>query len=200
MHLIGLTGGTGSGKSEAGRRFAEHGIPVIDADAVGHRLIAPGGDLEAAVVEAFGPAIVSDGRIDRKKLGALVFNDAAKRQQLNAMIHPAIRAEIARLCAEHASQGHRVALLDAALLAENGELDAHLNALILVLASREIRLARLVKGRGMESAAAVLQIDAQTPPEKKRAAADWIVHNEGDIQELHRQVDTIAQELLTRYA
>ena len=173
---------------------------MIDADAVGHALIAPGGTLESAVIETFGPGIATDGHVDRKKLGALVFNDSEKRRQLNALIHPAIRESVAARCIELGQLGNRVVLLDAALLAEHGTRDAHLNGLILVLASRELRLARLMQHRGMTESAAVLQIDAQTPPEKKSAAADWIIHNEGSIQELHRQVDTITEELLNRYA
>lgn len=200
MHLIGLTGGTGSGKSEAGRRFESHGIPVLDADAVGHMLIAPGGALETAVVEAFGRDILTENRIDRKKLGALVFADAQKRAQLNALLHPAIREEVGQRCADLAGKGYRVAILDAALLAERGTLDPYLRGLILVLAPRETRAARLVASRGMDAAAAELQIDAQTPPEKKRAVADWIIHNDGTIQDLHLQVDTIAEELRRRYA
>ena len=199
MQLIGLTGGTGSGKSAAAKRFQARGIPVIDADAVGHALIAPGGDLEPAVIEAFGSGIATDGHVDRKKLGALVFHDASKRAQLNAMIHPAIRDAVARQCKAYAEEGHTTVVLDAALLAEQGERDAYLSGLILVLASRNVRLARLVEHRGMDASAAQMQIDAQTPPGKKRAVADWIVHNEGDIEDLHRQVDDIADDLSRRY-
>jgi dephospho-CoA kinase len=195
MRLIGLTGGTGSGKSAAGARFAQHGIPVIDADAVGHALLAPGGALEGEVLRAFGPDIATSGGIDRKKLGQRVFADPEARRQLNGLIHPAIHEEVARRVVDFASEGHEVVIVDAALLAESGEKDPYLSGLILVLAAAETRLRRLVESRGLDAASAQMQIDAQTPPWRKRGAADWIIENDGTFEELYAQVDQVAQEL-----
>ncbi len=200
MELVGLTGGTGSGKTEAARHFASLGFPVIDADAIGHALIAPGGALESAVVEAFGADVVTDGRVDRKKLGALVFRDAEQRKRLNALVHPAIRLAVANQCATLAEKGHRIAILDAALLAEHGTRDNYLSALVLILASKDIRKERLVRYRSMSEAAATMQIEAQTPPEHKRGAADWVIVNEGTRDSLHRQVEQVADALKLRYA
>lgn len=195
MGIIGLTGGTGSGKSAAARRFAELGFAVIDADAVGHEVIEPGGAAYEAVKAAFGGAVLSDGRIDRAALGAVVFRDEAKRKLLNSLVHPAIRSEIAARCAGHFAAGRRHVIVDAALLAENGVRDAWLERLILVLCRAEERKRRLVAYRGMDPAEAERRIAAQTPPESKRDAADWIVDNHGTIEALHDRVDRIAEAL-----
>ncbi len=195
MRIYGLTGGTGSGKSEAGRRFQELGIPVLDADAIGHRLLEPGGGAAGAVVEAFGEDILTDGVIDRDKLGTRVFGDADARQRLNAIIHPAIRMEIAVRCMGLAEQGHELALIDAALIGENGWRDPYLNGLILVTCPRDTRLQRLMKARGLTEEEAARRIAAQTPPEEKIPLADWVIENTGTLETLWARVDEIAQEL-----
>ena len=195
MRIYGLTGGTGSGKSEANRFFRERGIPVLDADAVGHGLLGPGGGAVKAVVEAFGEKILSDGAIDRTKLGALVFSDPGARQRLNAIVHPAIRKEIAVRCASLAAQGHEVAIIDAALIGEDGRRDGYLSGLILVVCPVDKRVRRLVEYRGLSEEEARRRIAAQTPPEKKIAFADWVIENTGTLTDLQARVDVIAQEL-----
>ncbi len=195
MKLYGLTGGTGSGKSEAAKRFAARGIPVMDADAIGHDVIAPGGAAEQAVLAAFGQDILSCGKIDREKLSAVVFRDAEARKKLNAAVHPAIFAEIGRRCAALAEAGHQAVIIDAALLGEGGRRDPMLDGLILMLCPEEERVRRLVKLRGMDAAEAQRRMAAQTPPESKRAVADWVIDNNGSIEALHARVDAIAEAL-----
>jgi dephospho-CoA kinase len=195
MRIYGLTGGTGSGKSEAARRFEMRGIPVIDADAIGHEVIAPGGAAEKAVIQAFGPGIVTDGAVDRAKLGARVFSDTAARQQLNAIVHPAIAFEIAMRCAALADQGHDAVIVDAALIAENRRKEDYLSGLMVVTCPAEERVRRLVAHRGIEEAEARRRIAAQTPPEEKLALADWVIDNSGTKEALHARVDAIAGEL-----
>lgn len=195
MRIYGLTGGTGSGKSEAGRRFAELGIPVLDADAIGHEVIAPGGPAEAAVREVFGEEILSEGRIDRAKLGTRVFSDSAARQRLNAIVHPAIRLEIATRCAALAQAGHPIAIIDAALLAENGAKEPFLDGLIVVTCAEETRARRLIERCGLDAEEVRRRIAAQAPPERKVAIADWVIDNNGSIEALRARVDEIAREL-----
>jgi dephospho-CoA kinase len=196
MKIYGLTGGTGSGKSAAAARFATHGVAVIDADKVGHAVIAPGGMAEAAVREAFGDAVLSEGGIDRVKLGARVFGDREALARLNALVHPAIFAEIGRQCVAHAEAGRPAVLIDAALLAEGGKREPFLDGLVLVLAPRATRLQRLVTSRGIPAEQAARQLDAQTPPEAKRPLADWVIENDGTLEVLHNRVDAIAGEWL----
>lgn len=192
MRVYGLTGGTGSGKSEAARRFAELGFPIIDADTVGHDVIAPGGAAEQEAVAAFGPEIVTNGAIDRAKLGAIVFRDEASRKKLNAIVHPAIRMTIAMRCAALAEQGHGVAIIDAALIAENGKKEDFLAGLIVVVCPEEERIRRLVAHRGIDAAEARRRMAAQTPPDAKLALADWVIDNSGTMEQLHAQIDKIA--------
>ena len=196
MRIYGLTGGTGSGKSEAARRFASHGIPIIDADAVGHEVIAPGGAAEKSVIDAFGEGILTDGAIDRGKLGTQVFRNEEARKKLNSIVHPAIGMAIAMRCAALAEQ-HDVVIIDAALIAENGKKEDYLSGLMLVLCPDELRVQRLVAHRGVDEAEARRRIAAQTPPEKKLALADWVIDNSGDIDALHARVDEVAEELMT---
>jgi dephospho-CoA kinase len=195
MRIYGLTGGTGSGKSAAARHFESLGIPVIDADQVGHEVIEPGGAAEEAVVAAFGEAVLTDGAIDREKLGGLVFRDAEARERLNGIVHPAIRLEMANRCAQYAQDGHRIVIIDAALLGENGTLDDYFAGLILVLAPTETRVQRLTGPRGIAEDEARRRIAAQRPPEDKVALARWVIENTGTLEELYAQVERITGEL-----
>ncbi len=195
MRIYGLTGGTGSGKSAAARHFETLGIPVIDADRVGHEVIEPGGTAEEAVRSAFGNDVVTENAIDREKLGALVFRDPVARETLNGIVHPAIRLEMANRCAQYAAEGHDVVIIDAALLAENGTLDDYFAGLILVLAPLETRVARLTGPRAIPEDEARRRIAAQRPPEDKVALARWVIENSGTLDELHEQVARISGEL-----
>ena len=195
MKIYGLTGGIASGKSEASRKFAELGIPVLDADKIAHEVIEPGGIAAGAVVEAFGEGILTCGRIDREKLGGIVFADREALQRLNGLVHPAVGSEMNLRSAKLAEEGHSVALFDAALLAEDGKLRDGFAGLILVLCERDERMRRLVEFREMTETEAARRIDAQTPPEEKIPLAKWLIDNNGDIGDLHAQVEAIAKEL-----
>lgn len=196
MTIAGLTGGTGSGKSTAARRFETHGIPVIDADATGHAMIAPGGPAEAEVVAAFGDGILTCGRIDREKLGALVFADPGERERLNRIVHPKMASVIAAQCAEYARVGRSACIVDAALLGEGAALEPWLDCLILVSCPEAVRVRRLVAGRGLDEARARQRIAAQMDPERKRPLARWVIENGGTLDGLHTQVDAVARALL----
>lgn len=193
MQVYGLTGGIASGKTEAARRFAARGIPVIDADQAGHEAIAPGGAAEAAVLAAFGPDVCAHGRIDRDRLGALVFRDAGARARLNAIVHPVIIESVSRRCAQLADDGAENVIVEAALLGEHGEKAPWLAGLILVLSPTTVRVQRLVASRGLSEEEAWRRITAQTPPESKRSIADWVIENDGDIAALYAQVDAVAE-------
>ncbi len=195
MRVIGLTGGIGSGKSEAGRRFCENGIPIVDADDIGHALLEPGGAAVHAVVDAFGEDIISSGRVDRGRLGAKVFGNPEALERLNGITHPLIGLEIAGQCAAFAGAGHVVVLVEAALLGERGGREPFLQGLILVLCPDEERVRRLVELRGIPRDEALRRMQAQTPPERKIALADWVIRNDGSIECLHRQVDAVAGEI-----
>ncbi len=195
MQLHGLTGGIGSGKTEAAARFASRGIPVIDADGLGHEVLEPGGKAEAAVRDAFGDRIMNGGRIDREILGTLVFADDTAREKLNEIVHPVIFEEIGARCRVYSLEGFRTAIVEAALLGEHGRKEPFLDGLILVLCPAELRVARLVAGRGLAEAEAWRRIRAQRAPEEKLPLADWTIENTGSIAELHQRVDAIVESI-----
>lgn len=195
MRIFGLTGGTGSGKSTVARLFQERGIPVVDADKVGHEVIAPGGAAEADVVNAFGEGILTSGKIDRTKLGALVFGAPDKLQQLNAIVHPRLFAEVGQRIQGHASAGAPAVIVDAALLAEKGEREPWLSDLILVSCPEPIRVERLHSYRGLPREEARRRMAAQTDPESKRLLARWVIDNAGVEAALTPQVEAILEDL-----
>lgn len=196
MRILGLTGGIGAGKSAAAARFIEQGIPVLDADRIGHETIEPGGRAEAAVRAEFGDTIQSGGRIDREKLGHIVFQNPERLRALNAIVHPAVRDAIAERIAALAAEGHSAVLIEAALHGEDGTLREPLESLVLVLAPQEQRIERLITHRDMSRDEALRRIDAQLDPAEKLRLAGWVIHNDRDIEHLHKQVDAIARELL----
>lgn len=195
MKIYGLTGGIGAGKSAVAQRFRALGVPVIDADKVGHEAIAPGGPAERPVIDAFGEDILDCGKISREKLARRVFNDPDARRRLNAIVHPAIIAETARRTARLAEEGHDAAIIEAALLAEDGVLREGFDGLIVVDCPEDIRIRRLVEQRGMTEDEARRRVRSQAPPKNKLRLATWVIDNSKDLEHLYQQVDRIRKEL-----
>ena len=196
MKIIGLTGGIGSGKSAAAQCFRDAGIPVIDADSTGHRLLETDPDIRQALLETFGDSILdSDGVIAREKLAELVFRDDALRKQINSILHPAIIAEVGRQCTAHHAVGCEAVIVEAALIGESGKRDAWLTELILVTASSDTRIERLVRFRNFSHEDAARRIAAQLSPERKRAIANWVIENDGDLEALQSRVLQITEEI-----
>ena len=199
MLRTGLTGGLASGKSTVAAFFRELGAFHVDADRIVHELLAPGGAAETEVVARFGRGIVgAGGVIDRKALGTIVFADPRARAELNAIVHPKVRAEIARRLAAHASGPAvaPVAIVDAALLVESG-IPLDLDALVVVACDEATQLARAV-GRGLTEEDARARIAAQAPIEAKIATADFVIDNDGSLDETRRRVGAVWEELLRR--
>ncbi len=195
MHIYGLTGGIASGKSEVSARLSELCFTIIDADRIGHELIAPGGEAVDKVIAAFGQKIVIDGKISRDLLGRIVFADASELTRLNEIMHPVIRHRIESRCRELASEGADKVIIDAAIIGDSGKIEIKMDGLILVLASSEERLQRLMTARNLSREQAKQRIDAQVSPEAKLHLANWIVENNGTEFELRTQVDALAREL-----
>jgi dephospho-CoA kinase len=199
MLRAGLTGGLASGKSAVAALFTKLGAFHVDADRIVHELLAPGGAAEAEVVARFGGGIVGvGGVIDRKALAAIVFADSRARAELNALVHPRVREEITRRVAaqEAGAPVAPVALVDAALLVESG-IHRDLDALILVTCREETQIARAIQ-RGMTEAEARARIAAQAPQADKLAAADFVIDNDGSLDETERQVRRVWGELMKR--
>ena len=185
MVRVGLTGGIASGKSTVAAMFAAHGAFVVDADAVVHDLLAPGGAAERAVVERFGAAILATaGGIDRARLAAVVFADPAARADLEAVLHPQVRSEIARRVA-HARPA--VAVIEAALLVETGSYRDY-DVLVVTACDPDEQVRRLVERSGLTVAQAHQRLAAQATNEQRAAVADVVIDTGGTLDATRAQV------------
>jgi dephospho-CoA kinase len=190
LKLIGLTGGAGSGKSTVADMFRALGAVIIDADEATHSVYEPGTPGFDAIVEAFGPEFVRDGRIDRARLGDLVFRNPDARRRLNAIVHPLVREWMAARTAEAAQRGADVVIQDIPLLFEN-KLQKLFAATVLVYARPATQLARLLEFRGVSLARANGMLASQMPIDEKRALADFVIDNDGDLEDTRRQVGEV---------
>jgi dephospho-CoA kinase len=198
MLKVGLTGGIGAGKSEVSRLLVGYGAVLIDADRIAREVVEPGTPGLAAVVEAFGPGILTaDGTLDRPALGSIVFADPDRLAALNAIVHPLVRARSAEL--ERAAGPGTVVVHDVPLLVENGLAPLY-DLVVVVDASPETRLDRLVRLRGMTESDARARMAAQATREERRAVADLIVDNDGPLEALEPQVRRVWTELVERAA
>lgn len=190
MKLIGLTGGAGSGKSTVSATLRELGAAVIDADEATHAVYEPGSPGFDAVVSEFGPEYVREGRIDRPRLGELVFHDKDARRRLNAIVHPLVREWMAARTAEAVEAGSEVVVQDVPLLFENG-LAGLYSMVVLVYVPEHLQVKRLVDGRGLTHERARAMIAAQMPIEEKRKLASHVIDNSGSREATRRQVDRL---------
>lgn len=198
MLKVGLTGGIGSGKSEVSRRLGARGAMVIDADKIAREVVEPGTDGLARVVAVFGPQVLrEDGSLNREKLGSIVFADSEKLAALNAIVHPLVGARVAELQA--AADPGAVVVYDVPLLAENN-LAPMYDVVIVVDASDDVRLARLVGTRGMSEQDARARIAAQATREERLKVADIVIPNEGTLDDLEARVAEVWAELTARVA
>ena len=170
--------------------FRNLGASIVDADEATHAVYAPGTDGFHSVLAEFGDQYVRDGTIDRGKLGALVFRDSDALRRLNAIVHPLVRQWMADRTAEAVERGAEVVIQDVPLLFENG-LQGIFSSTVLVYASPATQLERLVGQRGLEPERARAIIAAQMPIDDKRALADHIIDNGGDLDHTRRQVEEV---------
>jgi len=191
MLRIGLTGGIGSGKSTAAARLAELGATVIDHDLLARQAVAPGSDGLALVAAEFGADVVGrDGTLDRPALGAIVFADPEARTRLNAIVHPIVRrlADDAEAAVRTDDPG-AVVVHEIPLLVETGQ-TADFDLVLVVHASEEVRVERLMRERGLSRVQALARIRAQATDEDRLAAATVVLAGGSTIHDLRRQVDT----------
>lgn len=197
MLLVGLTGGIGTGKSTVARMLEKRGAVVFDADVLAREAVAPGTPGHDRVVERFGPdVLLPGGDLDRGTLASMVFADHAARRDLEAIVHPEVRRLFAEGC-ERYEGTDAVVVFNAPLLVETGVHTAF-DVLVVVWTSVETQVERLVRDRGMSEAAVRARIDAQLPLEAKAELADIVVHNDGSIDDLRRQVERLWSELRQR--
>ncbi len=196
MILVGLTGGVATGKSTAANLFRRCGAVVIDADALAREVVGPGKPAWREIVRAFGKAVLNPDRtLNRGVLGAIVFNNKAKRRRLEQIIHPRVAREQARLTrlAEQ-SDPAAVVVYDVPLLFEAG-IDRRVDKIIVVTADRNTQIARLKKRNRLGTAEALRRIRSQLPMSRKIVRADYIVHGASSPVHTRQLVKNIFHDL-----
>lgn len=196
MPLIALTGGIASGKSTIANRLAELGAVVVDADRIVREVQATGSEVLGAIARTFGDEVIAeDGSLDRAALGATVFADPGRLAQLNAIVHPAVRAESQRrFDAAFQADPDAVVVYDVPLLVE-ARVDDPWDAIVVAHAPEEVRLERLVHLRGMTPDEARGRIAAQVPDDRRLAIADVVIDTAGSIADTLAQTDALWNRL-----
>ena len=193
MILVGLTGGIGSGKSTVSAMLAARGAEIVDADLITREVQLPGSAVVKAIARRFGDDVIDDdGSLLRAKLAEIVFRDADALADLNAIVHPAVRAEIARRV-DRLAPTDRIVVLDIPLLTENRA--AAIQAKIVVDVPVETQVDRLVSSRGFSESDAQARIARQASRDERLRDADFVIDNSGDIDDLEPQVDKLWQWL-----
>jgi dephospho-CoA kinase len=184
MYLIGLTGGIASGKSVVSGRLASRGAIVVDADVLAREVVEPGSEGLEAIARAFGPKILaSDGSLDRAALGAVIFSDPEERAKLNALD---------RFARAHAEDPHAVVVYDVPLLVESSDSrPMRFDLIVVVHASSEVRLSRLMAGRGMTREEATHRLNSQASDAERLAIADVVIDSNGSLDETLHQADEL---------
>jgi dephospho-CoA kinase len=203
MRLIALTGGIASGKSAVAARLAEHGAIVVDADKLAREVVEPGTAALAAIADHFGPEVIAeDGSLNRAALGAIIFADGAERAVLNSITHPAVGERARQLFdSAAAADPSAVVVYDVPLLVESGtDRASEFDEVIVVHASAETRIDRLVRLRGMSPDEGQSRVASQASDEQRLAVADVVIDSDGTLERTYEQVDALWQDLATRAA
>lgn len=187
MKTIGLTGGIASGKSTVAELLKGYGFVVVDADVASRQAVAKGSDGLREVQAVFGEEAVLKGEMNRQYVGQLVFSDAAKRRQLNEIIHPRVREMMEQEKLKALQAGYHV-IMDIPLLFENG-LESTVDEVWVVYVPESVQLERLKKRNQLSTDDAAARISSQLSIEDKKARADVIIDNSGTLKELQQQVE-----------
>ncbi len=189
---VGLTGGIGSGKSAVAAELAKRGATIVDADVLARVVVAPGSDGLAEIGANWPQAIRADGALDRAALAAIVFDDATARERLNAIVHPRVRERGAEM-ERDAPDGIVVHVIP--LLFE-GEFWRTCDRTVLVIAPAEVRIARVIGRDSTERAAVERRIAAQIDPAIARRRADYVIENDGDLEQLRERTGLVYDRLV----
>lgn len=193
---IGLTGGIGTGKSTVAKLFRTHGWVVVDADQIAKQVVEPHEPAFEAILTVFGDDIVDEetGALDRDKLGRIVFQDQEKRLQLNEIVHPAVRERMTAEAEEAFDYGAEVVVLDIPLLIES-DLFHLVDCTVLVYATKEQQLERIMERNGLSKEDATTRIHAQLPIDEKRGKVDDIIDNSKGFEALKAEVEAYVHRI-----
>lgn len=196
MMLVGLTGGVATGKSTVAKMFKQCGAVVIDADELARDVVKPGRAAWREIVKTFGKiALNPDRTLNRRTLGAIVFNDRSKLRHLERIIHPRVEREQARLTRQAARKDpNALVIYDVPLLFEAG-VDKRVDTIIVITADRETQISRLKKRNGLSRAEAIRRIRSQMPLAKKIQRADHVLNGTLPRPLLRRQVGQLLKDL-----
>lgn len=195
MKVHGLTGGIGSGKSTVAGMIHAAGVPLLDADRFAREVVEPGTPALAEIVATFGPEMLeADGRLARKRLGALVFGDEERRRRLNAIVHPRVQAAMGEALLALGQAGQPLAFMDIPLLYESRN-PADFDSIVVVWVDGATQLRRLMARDGAGEADARARIASQLSLDEKARRADWVVDNSGELDFTRRQVDWLLARL-----
>ncbi|MFJ7744338.1 dephospho-CoA kinase [Peribacillus sp. NPDC097295] len=192
--IIGITGGIASGKSSVSQYIKELGFQVVDADVASRAVVEPGEDAYLQVVKAFGEDLLCpDGSIDRTKLGSIIFHDQEKRLLLNSIVHPAVRNWMRVETEKALATGVETVFMDIPLLFES-KLTFMVEKTLLIYVDESVQLERLMNRNVLTKSDALARIRSQMPLKDKKALADAIVDNNGDIEETKKQVEEVLKK------
>ena len=201
MKIIGLCGGSGSGKGSVAKMFLNFNIPGVDADCVYHELTDKPSECLSELCSEFGNEILNtEGGLDRAALGKIVFyGDGAeeRRKRLNAISHKHVLMKIREIISEYKEKDYPAVIVDAPLLFESG-FNTECDLIILVVAERETRIRRIVERDGVTPSLAEKRIDTQIPDEELKSRVDYVIDNSGALAKTYGQVTKITKELLKR--
>jgi len=189
-YAIVLTGSISTGKSTVSKLFASLGFHIIDADQIAHQVLD---EQNQAIAEMFGKALIHQGKVDRKALGAIVFVDSDKRKKLEALLHPLIYNEIERLSAQQDKLG-KPYFIDIPLFFEGGRYPIEKS--LVVYATKEQQLERLMNREGYTKEEALNRINTQIPVEEKRKRASYVIDNSGTLTQLEKECERVKEEIL----
>src|SRR5215469_10667919 len=199
MLTIGVTGGIGSGKSTVTKFLEALGAPTIDADKVGHAIYAPDGPAYSDMIAAFGRGILaSDGTIDRRKLGPIVFADAGALKRLNSIVHPKMFARMGEMIKHLRAGGERNPIVVEAAILIEANWQALFDEIWLVVTSKERVVERIERDRGLKPEQTEARIRAQLPDEERQKHSTLVITNNGTLDELRETVTHLWQAALVR--
>ncbi|QKE75367.1 dephospho-CoA kinase [Arthrobacter citreus] len=194
--IFGLTGSIASGKSTVSNFLKQLNVPIVDADVIAKEVVEIGQPAYEMIKEAFGSEILLEsGEINRPLLGSIIFNNKEKRLQLNGIVHPEVRREMKKQADRYINQGEPLVILDIPLLYEGNSIEL-VEKVIVVTVSEENQLKRLMERNGLSKEDALLRIGSQIPVKEKADRADYVIDNNGDLEDTKRQVKDLLNKII----